>query len=65
MGFLWCATAVVWGGTLVYMFRLVKKQERLERELAALEKMLEDIATVDTDSTPLQAMTASRHEALD
>lgn len=43
MGYLWAVTAVVWIGTLLYIVSLVRRQQRLQRELDQMEKMVAEL----------------------
>ena len=43
MPFLWAVTAVVWIGMLLYVVALVRRQRRLQHELSALSKVLNDL----------------------
>jgi len=42
MRFLWAVTAVVWLGTLFYVWSLIRRQNRLQRELDGLERTLKE-----------------------
>jgi CcmD family protein len=42
LGYLWAAVAVVWLGTLLYVASLVRRQERLRRQIEQLRRTLED-----------------------
>ncbi len=40
MAFLWAVTAVVWLTTLFYIFSLLRRQTRLQRQLQQLERTI-------------------------
>ncbi len=44
IGYLWAVTAVVWLGTAFYVITLVRRQQRLQKELQQLEKTLADLS---------------------
>ncbi len=43
MSYLWVVTAIVWFVTLFYIFSLLQKQNRLERELRQLESQMQNM----------------------
>ncbi len=43
MEYLWAATAVVWLGTLCYVVFILRKYNRLSREIKALEARMEEL----------------------
>ncbi|MCL6600133.1 MAG: CcmD family protein [Alicyclobacillus macrosporangiidus] len=52
LGYLWAVSAVVWGGTLIYVFTLLRRQNRLQAELERLKKAVEDWKGVRSGGEP-------------
>lgn len=46
IGYLWAVTAVVWLGTILYVVGLVRRQQRLHKELQQLERTLAEVRQV-------------------
>lgn len=42
LSYLWVATLVVWIGTIVYLMAIIRKQNRLDKEIQGLQKMLDE-----------------------
>lgn len=42
LGYLWAVSAVVWGGTLIYVFTLLRRQNQLQAELERLKRAVAD-----------------------
>ncbi|QQE76935.1 CcmD family protein [Alicyclobacillus sp. SO9] len=49
LGFLWAVAAVVWFGILFYVVSLIRRQNRMTKELLSVERSLKDITEAQED----------------
>lgn len=49
LGFLWAVAAVVWFGILFYVVSLIRRQNRMHKELSYVERSLRDVAGAAED----------------